>query len=95
MSKFFYRNNEFDKNKLICSVNSLEQFGLIKNRLNQNNIKFFEKTSGKQRILLFIYQIFFHNQAMYGLNGEHDIKYSIYVDESVYDQAKTIISDLL
>lgn len=32
---------------------------------------------------------------MYGLNGEHDIKYSIYVDESFYDQAKTIISDLI
>ena len=59
MLKFFNRNNEFDKNKLICSVNSLEQFGLIKNRLNQNNIIFFEKISGKQHILLFIYQIFF------------------------------------
>lgn len=46
-------------------------------------------------MMMFIYQIFFHSQANYGLNGEHDMKYSIYVDEAVYDQAKIIIIDLL
>ena len=95
MPKPFSRHNEFDKNKLLCTVNSLEQFGLIKNRLDSKNIKYLEKSHGNQRMLMFIYQIFFHSQAIYGLNGEHDMKYSIYVDEEVYDQAKIIIIDLL
>ena len=86
MPKPFSHHNEFDKNKLLCTVNSLEQFGLI---------KYLEKSHGNQRMMMFIYQIFFHSRANYGLNGEHDMKYSIFVDEAVYDQAKIIIIDLL
>lgn len=46
-------------------------------------------------MLLFIYQILFRSQAIYGLNGEHDMNYSIYVDVAVYEQAKITIIDLL
>ena len=95
MSKPFSCHNEFDKNKLLCTVNSLEQFGVIKNRLDLYNIKYSEKTYGNHRMLLFIYQILFRSQAIYGLNGEHDMNYSIYVDVAVYEQAKITIIDLL
>lgn len=95
MPKPFSHNNEFDNKKLLCTVNSLEQFGLIKNRLDSKNIKYLEKTQGNQSMQKFIYQIFLHSQANYGMNGEHDMNYSIYVDEAVYDQAKIIIIDLL
>ena len=88
-------NCKNNSTRLLCTVTSIEKFCLIKNRLNSNGIAYLEETVGNHKPGTFLTQLFLNSHATYGMHGEHDISYSAYVDNSVFEKAISLISDLL
>lgn len=77
--------------KQLYKTNSLETFVAIKKKLEDHEIKYFVKTKGNHRLGLFLVQLFTSSTATYGMSGEHDFYYYIYVSQQDYEQAKSLI----
>lgn len=73
--------------KILYSGTSLELFLTIKNKLDSNGVKYFETHKKNDSWLRFILQLIFIGTGSYGMNGEHVMHYSIYVNVEDYLKA--------
>lgn len=77
--------------KLLYQTNSLEKWLTVKKKLQDNGIEYFEKRKSNAKTGLFLLQLFTSSMATYGLNGEHESDYIIYVKEEDFERAKESI----
>ena len=77
--------------KLLYQTNSLEKWLIVKKKLQDDGIEYFEKRKSNGKTGLFLLQLFISSMATYGLYGEHESDYIIYVKEEDFERAKESI----
>lgn len=78
-------------NKCIYKGYSLEEFLSIKSKLLAGNIFFSEKIETGGGLKDYILKLFIIGQGRVGLNSERTCVYSLYVSDTNYEQAKSLL----
>lgn len=80
--------------KCLVQTESLEYVLKIKNVLDNNGIKFTERTKVGNGWGEFLSLLFVSGRGSYGSNSEHVQRYSIYVEQEDFEKASALISGI-
>lgn len=71
---------------------SLEEYLRLKNRLAEQSIDYREEMQKNDSWISFFTRLFVAGRGSYGMNGEHEPFYSLYVKEADYRKALGMLS---
>lgn len=80
--------------KLCYEGNSLEEFLHIKNQFHERGIPFSESQKNQEHWYDFIFLLFVGTGSA-GTRKERDFEYSLYVEETDFERARNLITDVL